>query len=162
MTTPSINLDDFSNVREAKGGKKGKRQSGKNNWEESGDEGNKDGGAGEENGGGGDGGSNGAGGFGGHDYEHVTDAATPTLAIELDSKASPAEMQAESQRRPPVEMPAPMVPVELPAEVPSGLLPPDRCQSLVSDLTMDSRASSPERFPVSPAAPTRRTSLWKG
>jgi hypothetical protein len=113
-------------------------------------------------------------GAAGHHYERVGTPATPTLAMELDSKSAPAEMQAvpacqppaEMQavaaRQPPVEMPAPMMPVELPAEVPSSLLPPDRCQSLVSDLTIDSRASSPERFPVSPTIPTRRASQWKG
>lgn len=100
-------------------------------------------------------------GAAGRDYDRLEAPATPTLAIELDSKASPAEMQAEPTRRPPVEMPAPVVPVELPAELPASLMPPDRCQSLVSDLTLDSRASSPERFPVSPAAPRRQSSLWK-
>lgn len=98
----------------------------------------------------------------GHQYERIATPATPTLAMELESKAAPAEMQAVPARQPPVEMPAPMMPVELPAEVPHGLLPPDRCQSLVSDLTVDSRASSPERFPVSPTVPMRRTSQWKG
>lgn len=104
----------------------------------------------------------GADGAAGHHYERVATPATPTVPMELDSKAAPAEMQAVPARQPPVEMPAPMVPVELPAEVPSNLLPPDRCQSLVSDLTIDSRASSPERFPVSPTVPTRRASQWKG
>ena len=104
----------------------------------------------------------GAGGVAGHNYECITTPATSTLAIELDSKATPAEMQAEPTRRAPVEMPAPVEPIELPAELPSSLLPPNRCQSLVSDLTVDSRASSPDRFPVSPAAPSRQSSLWKG
>ena len=69
MTTPPIDFDDTSNIRQSKGGKKtskAQKQASKNSWG-SGDEENKygGGGAGEDNGGGGEGHSNGAGGAGG-------------------------------------------------------------------------------------------------
>ncbi|KAI6355906.1 hypothetical protein MCOR25_008062 [Pyricularia grisea] len=93
------------------------------------------------------------------------DAATPTPSTpnqhpsELDSSSLLAEMHVEEMRHEmddstvtAAEMPTQNVPpVELPAEVPLGLLAPRRRQSLVSEMTpTDSRRSSPLLGPVSP------------